>query len=75
MARHYEGKKQGSRFYSGEACIKLEWSQYACETHLQKQFRKSVATDEVILKTSSYVIKLGFTCMGKFDDNGELACK
>jgi hypothetical protein len=33
--RHYEGKKKGSRFYSGEACMKPEWSQCVCEAHLK----------------------------------------
>ena len=39
--RHYEGKKKGSHFYSGEACMKEERSQCACEAHLQKQFWKT----------------------------------
>jgi len=43
--RRYEGKKKGTRFYSGEACIKREWSQCACEAHLQKQFKKLTLYD------------------------------
>ena len=36
--RHYEGKKKGSHFYSGEACMK------------QKQFRKPTLYDHKYLQ-------------------------
>jgi hypothetical protein len=48
--RHYEGKKKGSHFYSGEACMKRERSQCACEAHLQKQFRKPTLYDHKYLQ-------------------------
>jgi len=43
--RHCEGKKKGSYFYSGEASMKRERSQFACEAHLRKQFRKPTLYD------------------------------
>jgi len=48
--RNYEGKKKESHFYSGEACMKLERSQCACEAHLLKKFRKPKLYDHKYLQ-------------------------
>ena len=48
--RRYEGRKKGSHLYSGEACMKPERSQCACEAHLRKQFRKPTLYDHKYLQ-------------------------
>jgi hypothetical protein len=48
--RHYEGEKKGLHFYSGEAYMKPEWLQCACEAHLKANFEKRRYTTTKIYK-------------------------